>query len=470
MMPKSNMVPPPIVKTGKRIRMDLDISKTMPAKVAIVANETEEIPIICSPVIPHPPVQDSLLSEFNLLREELKKRDHKDMEDKKESDAEVKKLRTDHYDLTTRLNEEINFKNNLIDDYKKQLQKLALITQNQQNGFLTMNHLPNQQVNQPPQSQSKKTPPHSLTSVMLTAEATTSANLSNDNIEWIDENFTSTPANSYNKSTSAKPQSNFSYINKRIPEFSGKPQEDFDAWVTASKKFLKQFRNMTDVEKADNISMGVVGDASQVLEALLTLNKNVLNLPESLFEALKVTYGTRKTVEEMMNTIKQQKDESVRSYFGRVQARLLSIFKTNDSIAYDSALISYFKNGLSPKIQQALFSVHPSDVDATLQCATQIETDFAQANLLSEKEEPLYNIRTIETSSTSVDTHKDQKNTSRNQGKSDNYDSPHKRSVRIECYNCHKRGHSLRNCFTASKDQKEAIQKNLLAIKAKYDA
>ena len=63
---------------------------------------------------------------------------------------------------------------------------------------------------------------------------------------------------------------------------------------------------MTDVEKADNISMGVVGDASQVLEALLTLNKNVLNSPESLFEALKVSYGTRKTVEEMMNTIKQQ--------------------------------------------------------------------------------------------------------------------------------------------------------------------
>ena len=62
---------------------------------------------------------------------------------------------------------------------------------------------------------------------MLTAEATTSANLSNDNIEWIDENFTSTPANSYNKSTSAKPQSNFSYINKRIPEFSGKPQSNF---------------------------------------------------------------------------------------------------------------------------------------------------------------------------------------------------------------------------------------------------
>ena len=62
MMPKSNMVPPPIVKTGKRIRMDLDISKTMPAKVAIVANETEEIPIICPPVIPLTIVQDSLLS------------------------------------------------------------------------------------------------------------------------------------------------------------------------------------------------------------------------------------------------------------------------------------------------------------------------------------------------------------------------------------------------------------------------
>jgi hypothetical protein len=77
------MVPPPIVKTGKRKRINLDISKTMPAKVAKVANESEEIPIICPPVIPLLPVQDSLLSEFNLLREELKKRDHKDMEDKK---------------------------------------------------------------------------------------------------------------------------------------------------------------------------------------------------------------------------------------------------------------------------------------------------------------------------------------------------------------------------------------------------
>ena len=97
---KSNMVPPPIVKTGKRDRMDLDTNQTKPAKVAKVAkvaNENEKISIMSPEVIPLLPVQDSLLNvEEKII----------DVEGKKRRDAEVKKLGTDHHDLTTRLNQE----------------------------------------------------------------------------------------------------------------------------------------------------------------------------------------------------------------------------------------------------------------------------------------------------------------------------------------------------------------------------
>ena len=108
--------------------MDIYIDQPKPAKVAKLSDNLEinlQVPaenqqdpsIISLEVNPLLPIMGSLLSEFNLLKEEFKKRENKDMEaqsvlkkkvedrdtEMQRRDAEVKKLRTDHHDLTTRL-------------------------------------------------------------------------------------------------------------------------------------------------------------------------------------------------------------------------------------------------------------------------------------------------------------------------------------------------------------------------------
>jgi len=90
------------------------------------------------------------------------------------------------------------------------------------------------------------------------------------------------------------------YINKKIPEFCGKPKEDFEAWIIASKKFLKQFPQMPNKEKANSLAMGVVGDAALILETM----DQPMESPVQIFNWLKETYGTKRTVKEIMGSVK----------------------------------------------------------------------------------------------------------------------------------------------------------------------
>ena len=63
---------------------------------------------------------------------------------------------------------------------------------------------------------------------------------------------------------------------------------------------------MTNKEKANYRSMGVASDSVHVLDAIFKLKKNVLIFPEALFDALKIMYGTKISVKEMMSNVKQK--------------------------------------------------------------------------------------------------------------------------------------------------------------------
>ena len=245
---------------------------------------------------------------------------------------------------------------------------------------------------------------------------------------------------------------------------------------------------MSNIEKANNLAMGVVGDAALILETI----DQPIEFPEQIFNWLKETYGTKRTVEELMGSVKQLKEESVRSYFGRVKARLLTIYENGKSVAYESALVLYFRAGLLQPIQKALYALHPSGVVATLQSATQIESDFNQARLLKNNaSDPMYlmetetELSTIEStnsanynlkrtnlksthSSNKPSTTKQHDASKYNYNSSQNSSDSKKRTVRIVCYFCQQRGHSFRNCFKANDAQKAAIEKNLSTIKIKH--
>jgi len=298
------MVPSPTVNAGKR-KLSLNDKQISVSKKVKITNQNQ-------PATQQQPSTDlQLLTIINELREDMKKRDDiakkteeavakKREEEFKRRDEELKvrddemreetrKLRANHVDLSTLISKEVNYRNDLLSDYNKMLQKVALVTQNQNLSSIAISPRVPQQ-SQQKSAQTNTNVNANLKSSTINDGATTSSNIPFiDDEDWFNDdegsmengkvaNFQrqtthlpTKPPHRPNLST-PKPSNSVatfsSYINKKLPEFFGKPKEDFEAWVTASKKFLKQFPHMSNIEKANNLAMGVVGVAALILETI----------------------------------------------------------------------------------------------------------------------------------------------------------------------------------------------------------
>jgi hypothetical protein len=161
------------------------------------------------------------------------------------------------------------------------------------------------------------------------------------------------------------------FINRKLPEFAGKPSDDFEAWEISSQKFLNQFPSKTEIEKAGYLSIGVTGHAARVLAQSST----PINTTIGLFNVLRKTFGNQSTIDEAMSDVTQQKEESVRIYFSRVKAILLTRIKENVP-AFNTFLQLYFKLGLREEIKEPLRKLFKTNVDDMLGTACQIETEY----------------------------------------------------------------------------------------------
>ena len=161
------------------------------------------------------------------------------------------------------------------------------------------------------------------------------------------------------------------FINRKLPEFAGKPSDDFEAWEISSKKFLNQFPSKTETEKVGYLSIGVTGHAARVLAQSTTK----INTTIDLFNVLRETFGNQSTIDEAMSDVRQQKGESVRIYFSRVKAILLAQMKENVP-AFNTFLQHYFKLGLKEEIKEPLRKLFKTNVDDMLGTACQIETEY----------------------------------------------------------------------------------------------
>ena len=218
------------------------------------------------------------------------------------------------------------------------------------------------------------------------------------------------------------------YINKKIPEFAGKTTEDFESWECQSRAFLEQF----DCSEAKNLSllkMGISGEALKILRTITTPFTTV----DDLYNKLRKTYGEPENKIEQLESIRQEADEPVRRFIGRLTAGLVLTGMLEDSAGWDATLLHHFKDKVRVDIKAQLLALHPIRMSYATEQAVSIET-----SLRSTAAEKLLSIH---------------------QGESQ---QPHrKRPLNIECYHCHKKGHSFRHCFTAKKHDKDLIEETL---------
>ena len=301
------------------------------------------------------------------------------------------------------------------------------------------------------------------------------------------------------------------FINRKLPQFAGKPLDDFEAWEISCNKFINQFPGKSNLEKVNYISMGVVGHAARVLQLAPTL----LDTPTSLFNVLRETFGNKRTIDEAMSDVRQLKGETVRVYFSRVKTLLLTCIPDNADTqkAFDSFLMQYFKRGLNSDIKLTLGKLYTANSEITLTTACQIETEFnlqktskstkdsdalysidshgnqdndpQQINIIKQHEH--YKPRPLNNNQRSV-YHNSQQPASGNQqfsntryfsnqinknqqtkfsgyngiqNQTDRQESTSrflgKRPTRLECFHCHRIGHSYIFCREATQEQKNSI-------------
>jgi hypothetical protein len=170
------------------------------------------------------------------------------------------------------------------------------------------------------------------------------------------------------------------FVHRKLPEFAGKPGEDFEAWEMSCKNFIEQFTKRSESDRVKYIAMGLQGNALRILK----MSNKQATTTDEFFSILRDTFGTQRTISEAMSDIKQIKNETVRVYFGRVKALLLQAFDYErlgnsnpvGTKCFDNNLIDYFTAGLNLEYQEDLFKMHPRGVDMTLDAACQVETDY----------------------------------------------------------------------------------------------
>jgi hypothetical protein len=57
------------------------------------------------------------------------------------------------------------------------------------------------------------------------------------------------------------------FVHRKLPEFAGKPGEDFEAWEMSCKNFIEQFTKRSESDRVKYIAMGLQGNALRILES-----------------------------------------------------------------------------------------------------------------------------------------------------------------------------------------------------------
>jgi len=196
------------------------------------------------------------------------------------------------------------------------------------------------------------------------------------------------------------------FVHRKLPEFAGKPAEDFEAWEMSCSNFIEQFTKRSESDKVKYIAMGLQGNALRIFK----MSSKQPTTTAEFFSILRDTFGTQRTIGEAMSDVKQLKNETVRVYFGRVKALLLQAFgyerissiTPEGAKCFDNNLVNYFTAGLNLEYQEDLFKIHPRGVDMTLGAACQIETDYS-SNL--DRQEGLFGMKQLQQLANIVNSH-----------------------------------------------------------------
>jgi hypothetical protein len=160
---------------------------------------------------------------------------------------------------------------------------------------------------------------------------------------------------------------------RNLPTFSGKADENFDAYIIGVRKTLEGFaQGCTEAEKLTAVRVKITGDACELLES----NDNLLTVND-LLSSLQVTFGRdqRTTIAD----VKQRVDESVRKFAHRLRMslRILGWVGADDPDKPNLVSLEFFINGLLSGLSQEVRKLCPRTMGIAIDYAIQLESQRA---------------------------------------------------------------------------------------------
>ena len=118
--------------------------------------------------------------------------------------------------------------------------------------------------------------------------------------------------------------------------------------------------------------MGIAGEAMKILRTVKTPFQTL----KELFDMLRKTYGEYENRMEALESLRQEQEESVRRFLGRLSAGLTLTGLREYNTTWDATLLHHFKDKLQPDIKKLLMTLYPVTLKAAVDQSIAIETEL----------------------------------------------------------------------------------------------
>ena len=173
------------------------------------------------------------------------------------------------------------------------------------------------------------------------------------------------------RARSESPSREINMLHKRMPKFSGLPNENYNAWAMNSTMHLGEYPNLTEEQKVKVILFKLDGYPREIVA-----NKNLTTVSE-IFQILNVTYG--QNVSSLLASVRQLPDEPVKIYLSRLKTTLsmLGYKEETDPNSPNEVYQDFFTKGLLPQLRSRVQYLLPDNLNSAVSKAMHAEHELA---------------------------------------------------------------------------------------------
>lgn len=257
----------------------------------------------------------------------------------------------------------------------------------------------------------------------------------------------------------------------KLTEFTGGEKEDVGTWI-ALQRYLRR-QNLSDSQQVDTILFSLTGHAKEALGNYAGMD-SFANAQE-IFDSLRALYGPKSSNTQRLYNARQSPDEPVTPFLSRVRRYVREMGKM-ESAASDELVLLFFLLGLRPEIKKKM----PQDTTATTIAAALAKAQAIEGELAAKRDSKTDTLMTMNEPTTSrvADVPADQSQLfqailnrlDRSQpGGATANEAPNfrpafnsnRRFGNVECFHCHKLGHTFRRCRLNSDAQRRDLERKL---------